>query len=98
MLGESQLFLFALSFVEVGIGVALLSNRFVKITAIVMIIHLLLATSSVLITQGFDPRFPVLSLAGEFVVKNLVLIAAGLILIVEKTSKSEKSDTSSPKR
>ncbi len=40
-----------------------------------MIAHLFVATASVLISQGFDPQFPILSLAGEFVLKNLVLIA-----------------------
>lgn len=80
-LSDSQIFFFLLSLLEIAIGTAFLANRFVKIAAIVMIIHLLIASSSVLITQGFDPRFPVLSLEGEFVVKNLVLMAAGLVLI-----------------
>jgi uncharacterized membrane protein YkgB len=90
VLGESQLFMLALSFAEIMIGVAFLANRLVKVAAIVMIIHLTIATIAVLFTQGFEPRFPVLSLAGEFVVKNLVLIAAGLILLPEKSAQSSK--------
>jgi uncharacterized membrane protein YkgB len=84
-LGESQFFLFILSLVEVLIGIAFLANRYVKIASIVMIIHLAIASLAVLFTQGFDPRFPLLSLAGEFVVKNLVLMTAGLFLVIEKT-------------
>ena len=89
MFGESQLFMFLLAFVEILIGIAFLSNRVVKIAALVMIAHLLIATVAVLFTQGFDPRFPVLSLAGEFALKNLVLIAAGCVLIAEKSEKKE---------
>src|SRR5258705_3464160 len=81
VLGESQLFLFVLSAIEVVIGLAFLTNRYVKITSIVMIIHLAVDSLLVLFTQGFDPRFPLLSLPGEFVVKNLVLITAGLFLV-----------------
>ncbi len=92
MLGESELFMFSLAFVEMLIGIAFLANRFVKLAAFVMIGHLLVATGSVLITQGFTPRFPVLSFAGEFVVKNIVLIAAGVILIAEKNEKTSEKD------
>lgn len=66
---ESQLFFIALSLLEIGLGLAFLSNKFVKLATIVMIGHLIIATTSVLFTQGFDPRFPVLSLPGEFVNK-----------------------------
>ena len=69
---------------EILLGVAFLANRFVRLASIVMIVHLLIATISVLITQGFDPRFPILSLSGEFVVKNLVLMAAALVLFFQK--------------
>lgn len=92
LLGESQLFMFILAFVEMLIGVALLANRFVKLAAGVMIVHLLVATGSVLFTQGFTPRFPMLSLAGEFVMKNLVLVAAGFVLISEKDEKESDKD------
>lgn len=88
--GQSQLFFFGLALIEIAIGAAFLANRFVKIAAIVMIVHLIISTGSVIITQGFAPRFPVLSLAGEFAVKNLVLISAGLVLLAEKAEKSHK--------
>lgn len=83
-LGESQLLLFAAAFFEILIGAAFLANKFVKIAAIVMAIHVLISTLAVLATQGFAPRFPVLSLAGEHALKNLVFIAAALVLLSEK--------------
>lgn len=87
ILSRSQLFFFVLAIIEIVIGVAFLINRYTKIAVVVMILHLIVATVSVLVTQGFDPRFPVLSIAGEFVIKNLVLISAGLILWHNTTSK-----------
>ncbi len=89
-LASSNLFMFSLAILEIVIGVLFLIKKFVKLTAIIMILHLAVATGSVLITHGFNPWFPVLSLAGEFVVKNLVLMAAGFVLLVEQ---SERSDT-----
>ena len=83
------MFILILALIEIGLGLAFLSNKFVKIAAIISILHLLVATGSVLITQGFNPWFPVLSLAGEFVVKNLVLMAAAVVLISEKAEKNE---------
>lgn len=83
-LGESQVLLFSAAFFEILIGAAFLANKFVKIAAAIMSIHLLIITTAVLITQGFAPRFPVLSLIGEHAIKNLVLIAAGLVLLSEK--------------
>lgn len=88
-LAESQLFLLALALLEMVIGICLLINKLDRIAAAVMIGHLLIATISVLVTQGFAPRFPVLSFAGEFVIKNLVLIAAGFVLLTDKEIKKE---------
>lgn len=86
-LGESQLLLFVAAFLEILIGAAFLSNKFVKFAAIVMSVHLSILTLAILFTQGFAPRFPVLSLAGEHALKNLVFIAAGLLLVTEKVEK-----------
>jgi len=89
-IGESQLFIFLLAFGEMLIGLAFLTNRFVKIAAIIMMVTLFVLSVAMLFTQGFDPRFPVLSLVGELVLKNVVLIAAGLVLIAEKTETIEE--------
>lgn len=90
ILTESQIFFLALSLLEIFIGLAFLTNRFVRIASLAMVFHLFVATISVLITQGFNPRFPILSLEGEFVVKNLVLISAGLVLL-SKNSTEQKT-------
>lgn len=96
-LGESVWFMFVLAFVEMLIGIAFLANRYVKVAAIVMLGHLTIATLAVLFTQGFDPRFPLLSLEGEFALKNLVLMGAGLMLIAEKsTPANEKENNDHP--
>ncbi len=84
VLGQSQLFMFLIAFLEILIGISFLVNKLDKTSAIVMEVYLLITTFAILATQGFNPRFPVLSLEGEFAIKNLGLMAAGLILIVEK--------------
>ena len=88
VIGESQFLLFLFALVEILLGVAFLANRFVRIAASLMIIWLLIVTLAVLVTQGFEPRFPVLSLVGEDVLKNLVFIAAGLVLLSEGKNKA----------
>lgn len=85
ILGQSPIFLLLLALVEIVIGALFLINRFIKITAIVTAVHLTIASIAVLITQGFDPYFPLLTLEGEFVAKNLILIAAAMFLVVEKS-------------
>ena len=90
VLGESQLFYFVLAVLEIAIGAAFVANKYVRVAVILMILHLIGETVFVLVTQGFTPRFPILSLAGELVLKNVVLISAGLFLIVEKAEKSKE--------
>lgn len=90
-LGESQILLFSAAFFEILIGAALLANKFVKVAALIMTVHLFIITSAILFTQGFAPRFPVLSLVGEHALKNLVLIAAALVLLSEKKEKEHQT-------
>ena len=96
-LGQSQLLLFVSAFLEILIGAALLANKFVKFASIIMCISTFLVTFTVLFTQGFDPRFPVLSLAGEHALKNFVFIAVGLLLLTnhEEHSTAHKHDPES---
>jgi uncharacterized membrane protein YkgB len=42
-----------------------------------------------MITRGFDPRFPILSYEGEFAVKNIALLAGGLVLLSNREEESE---------
>jgi uncharacterized membrane protein YkgB len=74
----------ALGAFEVILGIGLLIGRRLAIVALLMVGHLT-GTFLVLITQpgeAFQHGNPLmLTMTGEFVVKNLVLITAGLVLI-----------------
>lgn len=93
-IGESQLFIFLIAFIEILIGATYLSNRYVKLASIVMIISLIIVSTASCLSSCFDPRFPILSLIGESLIKNLVLMAAGLVLISDPSvgSGQEKSE------
>ncbi len=68
---------FGLAVLEIALGVGMLIPRFIRITAWIMIVHLSLATLGVLFSpQAWSGNFPALSVIGEFVVKNFVLMAA----------------------
>lgn len=70
---------------EALIGIGLLANFFRKLTHAVLILHLA-GTFTVFITGPelmFSPYFPVLTLAGEFVFKNIVLAMAGLVVLTQ---------------
>ena len=77
---------------EVALGALFFANKFIKITSLVTVLYLIVVSLLVIVGKGFSPWFPLLTLEGEFVVKNLVLIAGGLLLASEK--KEEKSKTS----
>lgn len=79
--------------VEVAIGVGLLTARFPRLT-LVLFFGLLGGTSLVLVTdpwRAFQDSNPLkLSTTGEFVVKNLILVAAGLTVVASLTKKEER--------
>lgn len=68
---------------EVTIGLLLLINRPLVFTHILLVGHLVGTFSTFLIGPAvvFSPSFPILSLAGEFVIKNIVLALAGLAVL-----------------
>jgi len=79
--GIGNLFLGGL---ETAIGVALICNLFSRIVLVVLTMHLL-GTFAVFITAPeimFNPGFPFLTFAGEFVVKNLSLAAGALVVML----------------
>ncbi len=81
----------ALGGFEVLLGVALLIGRGMGIVALLMVAHLT-GTLLVLVTQpdvafiGGNPLM--LSMTGEFVIKNVVLMAAGLVLATQSTRRA----------
>jgi hypothetical protein len=54
-----------------------------------MIIATLVVSIPVFATLGFNPRFPVLSLTGEDTLKNLTVIAGGLVILAESSRSKE---------
>ena len=78
-----------LGWAEVFIGLMLISNRFLFFTHIILLGHLLGTFSTFIFGWDviFEPYFPVLSLDGEFVVKNIVLAISGLVVLIHELRK-----------
>lgn len=77
-------FLQLLGVAEVLVAAGLFIERLSRQTAFLMVLHLL-ATLGVAVLSPravFAPAFPVLTMAGEFLAKNLVLLAAGVTILV----------------
>ena len=68
---------------EMIIGLGLIFDRFSKAATALMVADLIGTLSVVFIAPHliFAPAFPVVTMAGEFVAKNLVLIVAGLVVL-----------------
>lgn len=80
----ADVFVTALGAFEVLIGVAMLIGRWIMVAAALMIMHLggtflVLVTQPEVAFQGGNPLL--LTMTGEFVVKNLVLITAGIVVL-----------------
>lgn len=82
-----------LGVLEVLIGLLLLSNRTIIITHSVLFLHLLGTFSTFLFGWHvvFDPYFPILTLDGEFVVKNMALAASGLVVMAREARRNASS-------
>jgi uncharacterized membrane protein YkgB len=75
----------ALALFECALGAVLLSGFWRRQAAAMAALHLL-GTMSILVVApqlAFRPFFPVLTMTGEFVVKNLVLISAAVALVFD---------------
>jgi len=72
-----------LGLAEIVIAVGLVIDRLANQAATLMILHLFCTLSIAIIapTLIFAPAFPVLTMDGEFLAKNFVLITAGLVVI-----------------
>ncbi len=68
---------------EVILGAGLLAGWHVRLFASLMALHLAgtLLVPFLAPAIAFDPGFPVLTIQGEFVVKNLVLLSAAMMLV-----------------
>ncbi|HMH44962.1 MAG TPA: DUF417 family protein [Pyrinomonadaceae bacterium] len=73
-----------LGVVEIVIGIGLLADRLATQASVLMILHLLGTLSLFVIAPRlvFAPNFPVLTMEGEFVLKNVVLIASAMVIMV----------------
>ena len=79
-------FLELLGVVEVAIAIGLVVKCLSRQTIVMMVLHLMGTLSVAVLSPHliFAPVFPMLTLEGEFLVKNLVLIAAGVCIIVSR--------------
>lgn len=77
-----------LGLVEIVIAVGLVIERLANQAATLMILHLFCTLSIAIIspTLIFAPAFPVLTMDGEFLAKNFVLITAGLVVMSHRES------------
>ena len=77
-----QPYLGVLGFGEVIIAVGLIINKLYRFSAVLMIFHLVGTLSIAFISPGIIFRpFPILTMEGEFILKNIVLISSGLVLV-----------------
>jgi len=81
--------LLALGILEVVIGVLILTNKFLLFTYSILFLHLLGTFSTFIFGWSvvFSPHFPILSLSGEFVVKNITLVLSALVVLVHEERK-----------
>ena len=95
----TESFVFALGIMEIGIGVALILKTLLRVVIAVLVVHLVSTFSLLIIfeeTMINDNNPFLLTLEGEFIIKNLVLIAGALTIastICTKKSKKEQYST-----
>lgn len=77
---------------EILIGIFILFHVLPTLTYIILTLHLLGTFTPFLFGTElmFDPYFPILSLNGEFVLKNIVLILTGLLILARTHTKDSK--------
>lgn len=78
-----------LGWFEVLIGLGLLFNVWPQAVGTILVVHMAGTFLTFLTNPAlmFDPYFPILSLSGEFVVKNLTLTMAGLVILANQWKK-----------
>ncbi len=78
-----------LGLVEVVIGIGLVINLLPLITHLALVGHLAGTMLTLVVAPRlmFDPYFPILTLEGEFVIKNVVLAMAGIVVLIHENHK-----------
>lgn len=90
----TQQFFPILGIFEMIIGTGFFAGRYLKFFAILMILHIF-GTFVLFITKPnlmFNPYFPIFTLEGEFVLKNIAILVGGLAIIshLKKSKKNTK--------
>lgn len=87
--------LVGLGIIEILIGSLILTNRLLILTYSLLIVHLLGTFSTFIFGWHivFVPAFPILSLSGEFVVKNITLIIAGMVVLIHEERRLRLGDS-----
>ena len=85
--GETGAIVLGASEVIIGVGLAIGVLPF--ITHVVLIMHLAGTMMTLIVAPSlmFQPYFPILSLEGEFVIKNVVLAMAGIVVLIHERRK-----------
>ncbi|MDT4987491.1 MAG: putative oxidoreductase [Micromonosporaceae bacterium] len=95
----ANVFVPALGAFEVVLGLALLIGRHLDLVAVLLVAHLT-GTFLVLVMEpnaAFEHGNPLmLTMTGEFVIKNIVLIAAGLVLATKCASQPSREPAAAP--
>jgi uncharacterized membrane protein YphA (DoxX/SURF4 family) len=92
-LGEHALFLFyLLAAVECLIGLLMLLPKLTRLTILIMIVHMALASSPlILYTEAVWQSILVPNLEGQYIIKNVALVALALGLVATTKPLTEKS-------
>lgn len=93
---STDTFVLALGIMEIGVGISLVFKKLLKMSIAIIVIHLVSTFSLLAILQETminDSNPFLLTLEGEFIIKNLVLIASALVIAsavcVERITKKQ---------
>ncbi len=77
-----NLFIPFLALWEVAIGVGFLTGKFMRLTILLMVLQMMGAVSPIILNpEAVFVNFPfVLTLEGQYIIKNLILIAAAIVV------------------
>jgi uncharacterized membrane protein YkgB len=89
---ESSPHIELLGIFEVAIGLGLIIDRFARHASALMMLNLVAMLSLVLIAPAliFAPSFPELTVPGQFLVHNVVLVLAGLMVLSSRQRQFRK--------